>query len=81
MIIALLLIVLSFAWLLKETDFLRVRLPYGKNKVMPGIKLLIPGKIEPVLLLTAAKLDHYSNFIVKDMPVSQGVNIICKMER
>jgi hypothetical protein len=82
MIIALLAILAAFTWLLIETDFLRVRLVVGKipDMVKPSIKLLMPGKLEPVFLLAAARFDHYSNFIVKDMPITQGINIICKME-
>ena len=47
--------------------------------MIESIILLNQGKIEPVLLLTAARLDHYSNFVNRDMPISQGVNIICRM--
>jgi hypothetical protein len=81
MIIALLAILAAFTWLLIETDFLRVRLVVGKIPVKSeSVKLLNPGKVEPVFLLAAARFDHYSNFIVKDMPITQGINIICKME-
>jgi len=83
MIIALLVILAAFYWMMVETNYLRINLPIGKiPAAIPAaqtVKLLMPGKIEPVLLLTAARLDHYSNFIVKDMPISQGVNIICRM--
>jgi hypothetical protein len=83
MIIASLSIIIALYWLLIETNYLTIRLVCGKipnkDKAIESIKLLMPGKIEPTLLLTTARLDHYSNFIVKDMPISQGVNIICKV--
>ena len=71
MIAAIILIALALAWLLFETDFMRVRLPEGKaadnGKVMPAN---IPQvKFKP------------SIFEPLDMPATTGnINIICMRE-
>ncbi len=66
---------LAFLWLLKETDWLTVRLPMGRA-VNTKVLLLPAGK--PVLLLDTV---HYkpTQFEPVDMPEMTGsLNIVCK---
>lgn len=69
MIVAIIIISLAFAWLLWETDFMRVRLPVGNldNKTKPAIIPQVnfkPSVFEPL-----------------DMPTTTGnINIICVRE-
>lgn len=58
MIYCILVFCIAFAWLLLETKFLTIRLPYGKNPDT-GIKLLNAGKIETILMLPEAKKESY----------------------
>ncbi len=55
MIATIIIICIAFVWLMRETDYLRVRLPVGKDK--PAIKLLPVSK--PVLMLTAGNPANY----------------------
>ncbi len=77
MVASIIMISLAFIWLGIETDFMRVRLPYGKataNKTL----LLPASKTTPVLLLDTV---HYkpSEFTPLDMPEFIGkLNINCK---
>ncbi len=76
MIATLIIIAIAFYWLLRETDYLRVRLLVGKvnNKTL----LLTAGKDKPVLLLDTI---HYkpSQFTPLDIPELTGeLNIICE---
>ncbi len=77
MIATLLVVTLAFLWLLKETDWLRIRLPAGKP-IVKKVLLLPAGNIKPVLLLDTI---HYkpSQFEPLDMPdTTGGLNIICR---
>ena len=77
MIPTLIITVLAFYWLLKETDWLRIRLPIGKPTISKTL-LLPAGKVNPVLLLDTI---HYkpSQFVPLDIPDTTGsLNIICK---
>ena len=71
MIIALIIISLAFVWLLKETDYLRVRLPVGK--VADG------DKVKPAII---PQVDFKSSvFEQLDMPATTGnTNIVCVRE-
>ncbi len=72
MIIGLLLIAGAFAWLLKETNFLTIRLPVGaSSKANSAPETLALPAPSPVLLLDVR---HYtpSVFVVEDMPETSG---------
>ena len=78
MILGIVLIVLSFAWLLYETDFLRIRLhstECQKNKALQSN----PSGIETDLNSTVSMGYKPVEFIPLDMPDLTGnLNIICK---
>jgi len=71
MIIAIILIGLALAWLLYETDFMRVRLPVGK--------VADSGKVKPAFI---PQVNYKpSVFELLDMPATTGnINIICVRE-
>lgn len=71
MIYAITLILIAMVWLMIETKWLSIRLPYGA-KLPSGIKLLTAGKIETVLMLPEAKKESY--FIPCEIPESEYIS-------
>lgn len=77
MITAIIIIGIALSWLGYETDWMAVRLPYGKPSTSKVLLLSAPTT-KPVLLLDTI---HYkpSEFELLDMPETTGsLNIICK---
>lgn len=71
MIPTIIIVSLAFLWLLKETDFMRVRLPVGK--------VADSGKVKPVII-PQVKFKP-SVFEPLDMPATTGnINIVCMRE-
>ena len=69
MIVTILIMSLAFGWLLKESRFLTIRLPYGG----------IPSKSEGVLPAVNSKpsIEHSKVvFVAADFPATTGQNII-----
>lgn len=79
MILSILTILAGFIWLLKETQYLTVRLPYGKDKAIDYVKLLCPES--SVKLLESPKY-RFGDFIALEIPDLSGtLNIGCKIVR
>ena len=69
MIATLIIIALAFVWLLKETDYLRVRLPVGKADARVKPSIIPQVEFKP------------SVFELLDMPPTTGnINIVCVRE-
>ncbi len=74
---------IALAWLMVESDWLRIDL-MGKQETVKllacPVKNLELPKLEPILLLDTVHFKP-STFIVQDMPEFTGdVNIVCRRE-